>query len=305
MRDILEHLRDPVVRENLAMAAKIKKVTGSFLESQGFQEYDTPILMPKTGEKYNTTFDIMIQGKEASLADSPQICKLMLALAGYEKYYQFAHCFRPIESEAERHTRMCEFTQLDIELQNTTFSELIKLAETLIVEICKVVHREPVIKHINGLECREIYGNEMKPDIRENSEKIVVLFIKHMPLTNGERTEENQLVPCHHIFALPSGEIKNTEEESLINTTTESFDIVINGIEIGGGDLRIMNTDLQKRMMDIFDVEKERYTEYFKMLTECNGKQGGGFAVGLERLIMALTGCGDVRRTVAFPDFYM
>jgi len=56
--------------------------------------------------------------------------------------------------------------------------------------------------------------------------------------------------------------------------------------------------------MDIFDVDKKRYDNYLRMLENYNGKQNGGFAFGIERLVMALSGCHDITQTVAFPDFY-
>jgi aspartyl-tRNA synthetase len=228
----------------------------------------------------------------------------MLSMAGYERYYQYAHCFRPIESKSDNLTRLCEFTQIDIEMRQTTFSELIRFAENIIKEICNAFKIEPSIKHMEGIYCRDTYGMEMKPDLRENDNELSVVFIEHMPLTNGERTESHGLIPCHHIYALPSDDIQSINEEALINAVTESFDIVMNGIEIGGGDLRIMNSDLQQRMMDIFDVDKIKYSEYLEMLNSNTGKQGGGFAIGLERLVMVLSGCDDIHQTVCFPDFY-
>ncbi len=304
MNNILQHLQSPVVRRNLSITGKIKAAARNFLNRNGFEEYDTPILMTKTGEKYNSTFDIMIDDKPASLADSPQIFKLMLTMAGYEKYYQYAHCFRPIALESETHTRLCEFTQIDIEMQAETLSVLTRFAEALIVEICTAVNRKPRIEHMEGIYCRNTYGSNMKPDLRKTDDEISVVFIEHMPLTNGDRTKTQTLIPCHHIFALPSNEIQSTTEDTLTNTQTESFDIVMNGIEIGGGDLRILNRDLLQHMMDIFDVDQGEYTEYLEMLSNYTGKQSGGFAIGLERLVMALSGCDDIRSTVCFPDYY-
>lgn len=304
MKYILQHLQNPTVNRNLLLNQKIKTVARRFLLQNGFGEYDTPVLIPKQGEKYNPTFDIMISGQSASLADSPQIYKLMLSMAGFEKYFQFAHCFRPVESESDAHKRLCEFIQLDIEMQVPTLFELTKFAESLIAEICSTVNVNPTIEYMDGKYCRKKYGNEMKPDLRKTRDEISVVFIERIPLTNGERTEAGTLIPCHHIFALPSSDITGAYKDVLENTVTESFDIVINGIEVGGGDLRIMSRELQEKVMEIFDVDKERYTQYLQMLGNYKGKQNGGFAFGLERLVMALSGCEDITQTVPFPDFY-
>ncbi len=300
----MQHLQSPVVKRNQLLNQNIKTVARSFLLHNGFGEYDTPVLIPKQGEKYNPTFDIIISGQSASLADSPQIYKLMLSMAGFEKYYQFAHCFRPVESESDTHKRLCEFMQLDIEMQVPTLSELTNFAESLITEICSAVSINPRIEYMDGKYCRKKYGNEMKPDLRKSSVETSVVFIERIPLTNGERTKADTLIPCHHIFALPSGDIASTHKDVLENTITESFDIVINGIEVGGGDLRIISRELQEKVMDIFDVDKERYANYLEMLGNYNGKQNGGFAFGLERLVMALSSCENISQTVGFPDFY-
>lgn len=304
MNDIIKHLQSPMLKENLSLRRNIKAASLSFLLDCGFEEYDTPVLMPKGGENYNPAFDVMIGDITASLADSPQIFKMLLKMAGYDKYYQFAHCFRPTELESCQHTRLCEFTQLDVEMRAETLAELVDLAEKLIDKIIASIGGKAVTCHMNGHDCRRLYGSEMKPDIRANSDDISVVFIENMPLTNGERTKDGGLIPCHHIFSMPSAEITNCSECALINAATESFDIVINGIEVGGGDLRIKERALQERMMDIFDVDKSRYAHYLGVLDDFGKGQGGGFAIGLERLVMAVSGCENIRNTALFPDFY-
>ncbi len=298
MSGIMNHLQSAAVRENLAFAANVKQIVRGFLIRKGFQEFDTPVLMPITGEKYNTTFDIDLAEDKVMLADSPQIYKMLLALAGYEKYFQFAHCFRRIEHEDNIHTRLSEFIQMDVELQNTSLYDLLDLAEQMIVDICKLIYKIPRITYMEGLQCRAQYGIDMKPDLRNGKEDISVVFIRHMPLTNGEG------VPCHHIFAQPCNDIINAKVGELIDLTTESFDIVINGIEIGGGDMRIMDADLQRKMMHLFNVDDNRYVNYLQMLENNRANSGGGFAIGLERLVMVLLNRNSIYETVAFPNFY-
>lgn len=304
MNDIIRHLQSADVKKNLLLRRKLKAAAESILLKEGFGEYDTPVLVPKGGEKYNPTFDVAAEGVQASLADSPQLFKMLLCMAGYDRYYQFAHCFRPIEHESNKHTRLCEFTQLDIEMKAGTLAELTGFAVKLITGMIDAAGGSASVCHISGTECRNLYGDEMKPDLRMKNNEISVVIIERMPLTNGERTSDGGLIPCHHIFALPSAEITSTSEESLTGSTTESFDIVINGIEVGGGDLRIRDRNVQERLMDIFDVDKMRYGQYLEILDSFGSRQGGGFAIGIERLAMALSDSGNIRDTVLFPDFY-
>lgn len=304
MRDIMTHLRDPAVQKNLDMGRTIKRTTRHFLEQRGFAEYDTPILQQKGGERYNPTFEVQIDGYPACLGDSPQMYKMLLLHAGYDRYYQFAHCFRPIAHENHCETRLCEFMQLDLEMQVSSLEKLLSFAEALLGEILDALSIHAEISHMDGLTCREVYGDEMQPVCRKNKDTVSVIFLKRMPLTNGERMPDGTWIPCHHIFALPSGEITDLSEETLLQMTTESFDIVINGIEVGGGDLRIMQRSLQEQMMDIFHVETEKYGQYLEQLDNAGTLQIGGFAFGMERLVQALSGCNNIRQTVPFYQCY-
>ncbi|MDE7229440.1 MAG: hypothetical protein K2N56_03070 [Oscillospiraceae bacterium] len=298
MNDVMEHLTDDRVKRNLSMMAAIRRTARDLLFGEGFEEIDTPILMPRTGENYNQTFDIMLEDNMAMLADSPQIYKMLLSKAGYEKNFRFAHCFRAITHENNPHTRLSEFSQLDLELRDTDLRDLIRLAETLVSDICKELHKTVKIRHMQGLECRSLYGAEMSPDLRGSGDEISLVIVKNMPLTNDGKS------PCHHIFAMPTAPDLIGTADKLTELTTESFDIIINGIEVGGGDMRINERKLQTKVMRLFNVNEELYTGYLQTLEKDDHSHRGGFAVGLERMIMALSGVGNIRYAAAFPDYY-
>ena len=196
MEHINIHLTDPQVKQNLLLSAKIKQQARSFFEEMQFLEIDTPVLMPETGESYNATFQVTIDGVPAMLADSPQVYKMLLSLAGYERYYQLAHCFRSIKEETRLHTRLSEFIQIDVELSDTSLTEMIDLAQQLLSSIYRVVAAEPSFTVMEGFDCKKKYGDEMLPAISESP--LSVIFIQHMPLTL------DGIAPCHHIFAKPS-----------------------------------------------------------------------------------------------------
>ncbi len=298
MNDLMEHLTNSKVKQNLTIMTEVRQSTRNLLFSKGFNEIDTPILMPRTGERYNSTFDVLLDGSKAMLADSPQIFKMLLSKAGYEKYFQFAHCFRSISNENNLHTRLSEFIQLDIELKNTNLDDLIKLAESLISKICMILHKTLKISRMQGIMCRSRYGQEMRPDLRESEDEISLVIIKNMPLTNDGK------IPCHHIFAMPSDFDSIHAVENLTELTTESFDIVMNGIEIGGGDMRINDCNTQTEMMRLFNVDEKRYINYLEILNAGNINHNGGFAIGLERMVMALSHSENIRQVTAFPDYY-
>ncbi|MDE6728140.1 MAG: hypothetical protein K2J80_09425 [Oscillospiraceae bacterium] len=298
MNDVMEHLADDKVRRGLSMMAAVRLTARELLLREGFEEIDTPILMPRTGEIYNDTFDLVLEGKEAMLADSPQIYKMLLCKAGYVKHFRFAHCFRSITRENNLCTRLSEFVQLDLELRNTDLDDLIRLAETLISEICCALHKPLKISRMRGLECRAAYGEEMCPDLREKEDEISLVIVENMPLTNNGKT------PCHHIFALPSDIERLCCTDKLTELTTISFDLVMNGIEIGGGDMRVNERRLQTELMRLFNVDEKRYAGYLETLETDDHSSRGGFAVGLERMVMALSGAEDISDVTAFPDYY-
>ncbi len=303
MNKLSKHLENPVVNNNMFISNKIKRSVRCFLENKNFVEYDTPILSARTGEPYNSTFEIEVENYKAMLSDSPQIFKMLLVLTQNFNYFQFAHCFRPVDHEKDIHTRLCEFTQIDLEMKVGTLKELIHFAKKILINIFETLDMDSEFISIDGIECREKYGNEMKPRFY-NKDKVTVLFIEKMPLTNGEKTEKNTLIPCHHIFALPTDNMYICTEMMFENIQTESFDIVINGIEVGGGDLRIMDVALQNHMMNLFSIDKSMYSDYLQILSMKDFPQIGGFAIGLERFIMAVTNCKNICETTYFPNIF-
>ena len=298
MNDLIEHLTDSKVKRNLTTMMTVRQSARNLLLSKGFDEIDTPILMPRTGESYNSTFDILLEESEAMLADSPQIFKMLLIKAGYEKYFQFAHCFRSITNENKLNTRLSEFVQLDLELRDTDLENLIQLAEAIIFEICAALHKTVKTSYMQGIDCRLKYGGEMCPYLRKSKDEILLVIIKNVPLTNDGKT------PCHHIFAQPSVTDFVSAAEKLTELTTESFDIIMNGIEIGGGDMRIDDCELQKEVMRLFNVDEKRYANYLNILKKVDKSRSGGFAIGLERMVMALTNSENISQAVAFPKYY-
>lgn len=269
------HLKKPRVRECLVLCNDIKKRVREYCEEHGFMEFDTPVLTRFAGEPYNPTFSVALEDKTVCLADSPQVYKMLLMLSGYDRYYQFAHCFRPIAHEAAPETHLREFIQLDMELHVDSFNELLDTARELLQYVCRDV------------------------DLK---------LVPHLPLTTGKKGVHGGIMPEHHIFAkpenLPTGQDQTIPEPAdLSEIKTESFDIILNGIEVGGGDMRIMDAAMQESMMALFQVDKEAYRGYLQELSHYQGRPIGGFAIGLERLVMAMTGVSDIRETVAFDTW--
>ncbi len=117
--------------------------------------------------------------------------------------------------------------------------------------------------------------------------------------------EEGRTKALHHPFTMPrldsDGKINYEDVEELESI---AYDIVLNGYEIGGGSIRIHKADIQKQIFDILEIGDEEADEKFGFLLDAlkfGAPPHGGFALGLDRLIMIMTGASSIREVIAFP----
>ena len=118
-----------------------------------------------------------------------------------------------------------------------------------------------------------------------------------------ERNTDGDLTSLHHPFTLPdcsSSELKASPEKSLAH----AYDVVLNGYEIGGGSLRVFDTQMQKTIFEILKITKEEAENKFGFLLKALSSgcpPHGGIAFGLDRIVMLVTDTTNIRDVIAFP----
>lgn len=130
-----------------------------------------------------------------------------------------------------------------------------------------------------------------------------LLWVTEFPLLEYSE-EEGRYTAMHHPFTAPMDEDIEYLDTDPGRVRAKAYDIVINGCEAGGGSIRIYNSDLQQKMFETLGFTKEDAWERFGFLLE-GFKYGtpphGGMAYGLDRLVMLITGCDNIKDVIAFP----
>ena len=160
-------LRRPVLQHNLITRHKICMSLRNFLDKQDFVEIETPMLGKSTPEGAR---DFLVpsrvyNGQFYALPQSPQIYKQLLMVAGYEKYFQIARCFRDEDLRADR---QLEFTQLDVEMSFVDEENIYELGERLLKNLWKEVLNIDIptpFTRMNYDDAMNYYGSD-KPDTR-------------------------------------------------------------------------------------------------------------------------------------------
>ena len=159
-------LRRDEMQSNLRLRAKVSQVLRNFLNDNSFIEIETPLLTKATpeGARDYVVPSRTFPGSFFALPQSPQLFKQTLMASGFERYYQFAKCFRDEDLRADRQP---EFTQLDIESSFVDASDIINLVTDMIKKVFKEsldvdLGEFPVLPYSEAIE---LYGTD-KPDLR-------------------------------------------------------------------------------------------------------------------------------------------
>ena len=256
-------LRKPDNLENLRRRHKSCMVIRDFLDKAGFIEVETPLLTKSTPEGAR---DYLVpsrpnRGKFYALPQSPQLFKQILMVAGLEKYFQIARCFRDEDLRADRQP---EFTQLDLEMSFIDEDAIYSLIEELMRELFKAIIEVELkipFPRYTYAEVMEKFGTD-KPDIRSDKQGFSFLWVYDFPLFKYNDQEE-RWESEHHPFTSAKKEDMHLLDGDLGLMRARSYDLVVNGVEIGSGSIRIHKRDIQEKIFKVLGISKEEAEEKF------------------------------------------
>jgi len=303
-------LRRPFNQKKIIIRSKAIKFLRDFLHDEGFIEIETPVLAKSTPEGARDYLVPSRQhaGKFYALPQSPQQYKQMLMVAGFDKYFQIAPCFRDEDARADRAPD--QFFQLDMEMSFVSQDEILNLLEKLFTEMVKKVFPE---KHITETpwprisfdEAMKKYGTD-KPDLRKDkndSNELAFCYIIDWPLFESAM-EDGHYAPAHHMFTAPKDSDIELLDTDPFKVESWQHDLALNGFEIAGGSIRITDPEMQKKIFELVGISKDDAKEQFKHMLEAfeyGVPPHGGIATGIDRLMQILFNEKNVREVVAFP----
>jgi aspartyl-tRNA synthetase len=127
------------------------------------------------------------------------------------------------------------------------------------------------------------------------------IWVFDFPMFDVE--DDGSLNAIHHPFTAPSGDIKDLLDNPE-NILSRAYDLVINGSEVGGGSIRIHQSDMQKKVLKLLGIDENEAREKFGFLLDAldyGCPPHGGIAFGLDRLVMIICGADSIREVIAFP----
>ncbi len=130
-----------------------------------------------------------------------------------------------------------------------------------------------------------------------------LLWVTEFPMFETSE-ESGEITACHHPFTLPHPDDVDLLETDPLACRAQAYDLVLNGVEVGGGSLRIHDAEIQARVFTALGISDQEAQEKFGFLLEAlqyGAPPHGGIAFGLDRLVMLLTGSNSIRDVIAFP----
>lgn len=312
-------LRRERMQKNLRLRSDFTRAISEAFYKRDFVNIETPMLTKSTKEGAR---DFIVPsrfqpGKFYALPQSPQQYKQLLMTAGFEKYFQIARCFRDEDLRADRGF---ELTQVDVEMSFVNRDDVMKTMEEIVKESVKAVGGKlkdenfPVVTYKDAIEK---YGED-RFDLRTEEEKkdgtLAFAWVVDFPFF--KKVDKKDLAEVrdgksgwtftHNPFSTPIPEhlAWHLNGEKIDQIITAQYDLVCNGYEVGGGSIRAHDPAVLMQTFKIMGYREDEVEESIGHMLEAfrvGTPPHGGIALGLDRLIMVLSGETSMKESVAFP----
>src|SRR3989338_1317985 len=303
-------LKRPRLQKNIKLRSEFVDRIRQFLFRKGFIEIETPILSAPTpeGSRDFVVPSRLNLGKFFALPQSPQQYKQLLMVAGFEKYFQIARCFRDEDLRADRGF---EHTQIDLEISFVNQEEFMALDEEMITTVAEGMGyklKQKPFPVFTYKEAMDKFGAD-KFDLRTEEDKkngiLAFAWVKDFPFF--EKNTEGNWTFTHNPFSHAKPEHVGwlLKGENIDKILTTQYDLVCNGFEVGGGSIRAHKSEMLEAVFKVMGYTKEEIQEQFGHMLEAfkyGAPPHGGLAHGIERLIMTFTGEEFLREVQAFPQ---
>jgi aspartyl-tRNA synthetase len=289
-------LRRPSMRDNVILRHRVVKAIRDYLDERGFLEIETPILMKSTpeGARDYLVPSRLYAGEFYALPQSPQQLKQLLMVAGMDRYFQIARCFR---DEDQRSDRQPEFTQLDLEMSFVSEEDVMSLMEGLLVFLIETTTNKRIkqrpFPRLSYAEVMDRYGTD-HPDLRFDLPLVDISDLAaagnfgvfqnalaaqgivkgiRVPGAGGysrkeieELTEFARVLGAKGLVSLsisPTGEVKSPLTKFM---SEDEVQAIINRLQGGPGDLLLFVADSAKVANDVLFRLRVRLAERLKLI---------------------------------------
>ncbi len=301
-------IRSARLQKNLLLRDKVISFFRHYMHENDFVEIETPMLTKGTpeGAREFLVPSRLHVGNFYVLPQSPQQFKQLCMVAGLDRYFQIARCFR---DEDQRGDRQPEFTQLDFEMSFVEREDILAYTEKMFIELVKTVTPE---KHISQIpfprltyaESIKKYGSD-KPDLRKDKNdpnELALAWILDFPMF--EKLEDGSIQAQHHPFCAIHPDDMAKLDTDIWSVRANAYDLVMNGYELSSGSIRIHERAMQNKIFQLLGLSDAEIEAKFGHLLEAftyGAPPHGGFAPGIDRVVMLLANEPNIREVIAFP----
>jgi aspartyl-tRNA synthetase len=297
-------LRRPASQQKLVLRHRIIHCIRETLNAEGFLEVETPILTKSTPEGAR---DYLVPsrvnpGRFFALPQSPQLFKQLLMVAGLERYFQVARCFRDEDLRAERQP---EFTQLDLEMSFVTEEDVFAVIEHVLQRVFQEVLSVPLavpFPRLTHQDAKARYQTD-KPNLRTEQAPWAFCWVTDFPLFQWD-PQTTRWDAEHHPFTAPHPDDAALLASDPGTVRARAYDLVFNGVELGSGSIRIHQAPMQQAVFKVLGLSEQTIQDRFGFLLQAfayGAPPHGGFAFGLDRLTAIVTQADSIREVIAFP----